>query len=130
MAVRKTNKGTTSVSHKGALVATPEIAQAIAQVSNMRATKKQCTSKEDLAKVEILKAVGDRARIILNDEGDVICEVISVETSKTTIDDFVDAMAILYPEVWASLMDVDPRAVDAAKNLATKKDRHLRINPK
>jgi hypothetical protein len=130
MAVRKTNKGTTSVSHKGALVATPEIAQAIAQVSNMRATKKQCTSKEDLAKVEILKAVGDRARIILNDEGDVVCEVISVETSKTTIDDFVEALSILYPEVWASLMDVDPRAVDAAKNLATKKDRHLRINPK
>jgi hypothetical protein len=130
MAVRKTNKGTTSVSHKGALVATPEIAQAIAQVSNMRATKKQCTSKEDLAKVEILKAVGDRARIILNDEGDVVCEVISVETSKTTIDDFVDALSILYPEVWASLMDVDPRAVNAAKELATKKDRHLRINPK
>ena len=130
MAIRKTDKGTVSVSHRGALVATPELTSAIAEVSNMRATKKQCASKEDLAKVEILNAVGDRARIILNDSGDVICEVISVETNRLTVDDFVEGLSILYPEVWASLMDVDPRAVEAAKNLATKKDRHLRINPK
>lgn len=130
MAVRKTNKGTTSVSHKGALVATPEIVLAIAQVSNMRTAKKQCTLKEELSKVEILKAVGDRARIILNDSGDVICEVISVETNRLTVDEFVESLALLYPAVWASLMDTDPRAVDAAKNLATKKDSHRRINPK
>jgi hypothetical protein len=130
MAVRKTNKGTVSVSHRGALVADAAIAAAVAEVSNMRATKKQCALREDTAKVEILKAVGDRARIILNDEGDVICEVVSVDTTKTTIDDFVEALSVLYPELWTSLMDYDPRAVANAKELATKKDNHLRVLPK
>jgi hypothetical protein len=130
MAVRKTNKGTVSVSHRGALVADAYTAAAIAEVSNMRATKKQCTSKEDAAKVTILKAVGDRAQVILSESGDVICEVVSVETNRLAVDDFVDALSILFPEVWASLMDTDPRAVDAAKELATKKDSHLRVMPK
>jgi hypothetical protein len=130
MAVRKTQKGTVSVSHRGALVADAPIAAAIAEVSNMRATKKACTLKEDAAKVAILKAVGDRARIILNESGDVICEVVSVETSKVTVDDFIEALSILYPSVWATLMDEDPRAVDSAKELATKKDSHLRVMPK
>ena len=118
------------MSRRGALVADATVAAAIAEVSNMRATKKDCTRNEDAAKVVILKAVGDRARMILNDEGDVICEVVNVETSKTTLDDFVEALAVLYPDVWAVLMDHDPRAVDNAKELATKKDSYLRVLPK
>lgn len=129
MAVRKTQKGTVSVSHRGALVADDTIAAAVATVSNMRATKKDCTRVEDAAKVTILKAVGDRARVILNDSGDVICEVINVETSKVTVDDFVEALEALYPDVWEALIK-HPKAVDSIKTAATKRDSHLRVMPK
>lgn len=118
------------MSHRGALVADDTVVAAVADISNMRATKKQCTEKEDKAKVIVLEAVGDRQRTILNEEGDVICEVVSVETSKTTIEDFVEALSVLYEDVWAVLMDKDPRAVEAAKELATKKGSHLRVMPK
>lgn len=130
MAVRKTPKGTVSVSHRNPLVADDTVAAAVAEISNMRATKKQCTSKEDAAKVVVLQAVGDRERVIINDEGDVICEVLMVERKSCSVDDFVEALSVLYEDVWAVLMDKDPRAVEAARELATKKESHPRVLPK
>lgn len=130
MAIRKTNKGTVSVSHKGALVATGEVAEAVAVISNMRATKKQCTNKEKTAKDLVEQAAGNRARIILNEDGDVICEIIKVVAETTKLDDFIIELERLYPKEWAVLMDSDPRAIELTKVAATKEGVSYRVMPK
>jgi hypothetical protein len=130
MTIKKTNKGTVSVSHRGAVVADSALIAAIAQVSNMRATKRECTKAEDAAKVAIKVATGDRARLILNVEGDIICEVKEVATTSVSVDGFLEALEGLYPDIWATLMDRDPKAVETAKIAATKHDTYLKVLPK
>jgi hypothetical protein len=130
MAVRKSVKGTVTVTKQGAIVANEIVTKAIADISNMRATKRECTKAEDAAKVVVYQAVGDRARMILDLEGNLICEVKEIMTNKVTVDAFVDALETLFPTVWIALMDINPHAVESAKKLANEQDSYLKVLPK
>ena len=130
MAVRKSVKGTVTVTKQGAIVANEIVTKAIADISNMRATKRECTKAEDAAKVVVYQAVGDRARMILDLEGNLICEVKEVMTNKVTVDAFVDALETLFPTVWIALMDINPHAIESAKKLANEQDSYLKVLPK
>jgi hypothetical protein len=130
MAVRKSVRGTVTVTKQGAIVANEIVTKAIADISNMRATKRECTKAEDAAKVVVYQAVGDRARMILDLEGNLICEVKEVMTNKVTVDAFVDALETLFPTVWIALMDINPHAVESAKKLANEQDSYLKVLPK
>jgi len=128
--VRKNAKGTVTVTRRGAVKATPELAAAVATVSNMRAAIADLTVEEKAAKAVVLAATGERNRLILDEAGDVICEVQMIDRSTCTVDGFVEALAALYPAVWRVLMDTDPKAVEAAKAEATTTKPYPKVLPK
>ena len=128
--VRKNAKGTVTVTRRGAVKATPELAAAVATVSNMRAAIRDLTVDEKKAKAVVLAATGERNRLILDDEGNVICEVQMIDRSTCTVDAFVASLEALYPSVWRVLMDTDPKAVEAVKAAATKVEAYPKVLPK
>lgn len=130
MTVKRTKKGTTTVTRKGPIVADASLIAAVAAVSNARDAVREIKKEEDDAKVIVLAAVGSKANHILDEAGNLICEVKEVATSKVTLDGFLVALEALYPAAWAVLMDLDPRAVDAAKVAATESSTYLKVLPK
>lgn len=130
MATSRSKRGTATVTPEGPVKATKALREAIVALSNARAAIKPLEKDEKDAKEFILDAVDDRAATILDSRGNVICEVVNVPTTSVKVDDFVEALTALYPELESALRDTWPEAVAAAKTAATKHGSHRRVLPK
>ena len=124
MAVRKSKKATVTVTSK-TVVATPDVAKAVATVADARLSKKQLTLKEDASKGVVLDAVAwdgsEPSILVIDPEGEILAEVLTVKGAESvSFDKFVETLRDAFPLAWKALMDADPHAFEAAKRAATK----------
>ena len=130
MSASRSKKGTTTVTPSGPVKATKALTAAIKAISNTRAAIKALKIDERTAFDTVIEAVADRPASILDSRGNVICEVVEVSTTSVKVDDFVQALAALYPELESALRDTWPEAVEAAKVAATKTSTYRKVLPK
>ncbi len=130
MSITRSGNGDTTVSPEGPIKATARLAKAIKAIANHRAAIKALKVDEREAYDTIIEAVADRPAIILDGRGNVICEVVEITSTTTKVDDFVDALLALYPELSTSLRDTWPEAVDAAKKAAARQTTYRKVLPK
>ena len=130
MSTSRSTRGTTTVTPSGPIKATKALTAAVKAISNTRAAIKALKIDERTAFDTVIEAVADRPASILDSRGNVICEVVEVSTTSVKVDDFVQALVTLYPEIASAVHDTWPEAVEAAKVAATKSSTYRKVLPK
>ena len=128
MAVRKSKKGSVTVTHTG-IVATKEVASALATISSARKTKRDLTLKEDELKEVVFEATKRRACKIVTEDGDLLAEVQSISPKGTeSLQGFLDALAEIAPDLYHEIVVKHPKEYAAARKAATvERDSYLKI---
>lgn len=128
MAVRKSKKGSVTVTHTG-IVATKEVATALATISSARKTKRDLTLREDELKEVVFEATKRRASKIITEDGDLLAEVQQIAPKGSeSLQGFLDAIREMDPDLYAEITVKHHKVYAAARKAATvERDPYLKI---
>jgi hypothetical protein len=128
VAIRKSKKGSVTVTHTG-IVATKEVASALATISSARKTKRDLTLREDEMKEVVFGATKRRPSKIVTEDGDLLAEVQEIAPKGAeSLQGFLDAIQEMDPDLYHEIVVKKVRIYKAARAAATvARDPYLKI---